>query len=52
MVRLGGVAYASYIPIFQGIRNHFLRHDIDLDWILYPDWDALVDAFVNGEGLI
>jgi len=49
MVRLGGVAFASYIPIFEGIRNHFLRHDIDLDWILYRDWDALVDGFVNGE---
>ena len=49
MVRLGGVAFAAYIPIFEGIRNHFLRHDIDLDWVLYRDWDALVDAFVNGE---
>ena len=49
MVRLGGVAFAGYIPIFQGIRNHFLEHDIDLDWVLYRDWDALVDAFVDGE---
>lgn len=49
MVRLGGVAFAGYIPIFQGIRNHFLEHDIDLDWVLYRDWDALVDAFVSGE---
>ena len=49
MVRLGGVAFAPYIPIFEGIRNHFLRHDIDLDWVLYRDWDALVDAFVSGE---
>ena len=49
MVRLGGVAFASYIPIFEGIRNHFLQHDIDLDWVLYRDWDALVDAFVDGE---
>ena len=49
MVRLGGVAHAPYIQVFDGIRKHFQRHDIDLDWVLYRNWDALVDAFVIGE---
>lgn len=49
MVRLGGVAHPPYIQVFEGIRKHFQRHDIDLDWVMYRDWDALVDGFVNGE---
>ncbi len=49
MVRLGGVAHPPYIQVFEGIRKHFLRHDIELDWVMYRDWDALVDGFVNGE---
>ena len=49
MVRLGGVAHPPYIQVFEGIRKHFLRHDIELDWVMYRDWDALVDGFVSGE---
>lgn len=49
MVRLGGLAYPPYIQVFEGIRKHFLRHDIELDWVMYRDWDSLVDGFVSGE---
>lgn len=49
MLRLGGAAYASYIVVFQGFKTHFQRHGIDLDWVLYSDWDGLVDAFVTRE---
>ena len=49
MLRLGSVAHSSYIPFFQGLKTHFQRRGIDLDWVLYSDWDAVVDAFVTGE---
>ena len=49
MVRLGGAASLTYISVFRGIRAHFLRHGIELDWVLYSDYDALVEAFVRRE---
>jgi phosphate/phosphite/phosphonate ABC transporter binding protein len=49
MVRLGGAASPTYISVFRGIRAHFLRHDIELDWVLYSDYDALVEAFARRE---
>jgi phosphonate transport system substrate-binding protein len=49
MVRLGGAASPNYISVFRGLRAHFLRHAIELDWVLYSDYDALVEAFVKRE---
>ena len=49
MVRLGGAASPAYISVFRGLQAHFLRHGIELDWVLYSDYDALVDAFVGRE---
>ena len=49
MIRLGGAASAPYIEVFRGLQEHFGRQGIDLDWVLYSDYDALVDAFVNKE---
>ena len=49
MLRLGGVASNSYLVAFPAIRAHFATQGIDLDWVLYSNWDALVDAFVNKE---
>ena len=49
MVRLGGAASPAYISVFRGLRAHFLRHGIELDWVLYSDYDALVEAFVRRE---
>ena len=49
MVRLGGAASAPYIEVFRGLQDYFKRQNIDLDWVLYSDYDALVDAFVNKE---
>jgi phosphonate transport system substrate-binding protein len=49
MVRLGGAASPTYISVFRGLRAHFLRHAIELDWVLYSDYDALVEAFVKRE---
>jgi len=49
MVRLGGAASPTYISVFRGLKAHFLRHGIELDWVLYSDYDALVEAFVRRE---
>ena len=49
MVRLGGAAYPAYITVFSGLKTLFEKRGIDLDWVLYKDWDALVDAYVNRE---
>ena len=49
MVRLGGAASPTYINVFRGLQAHFLRHGIELDWVLYSDYDALVEAFVSRE---
>ena len=49
MVRLGGAASPTYISVFRGLQAHFRRHGIELDWVLYSDYDALVEAFVKRE---
>jgi phosphonate transport system substrate-binding protein len=49
MVRLGGAASPTYISVFRGMQAHFLRHGIELDWVLYSDYDALVEAFARRE---
>src|SRR5262249_7416546 len=49
MVRLGGAASPTYISVFRGLQTHFRRHGIELDWVLYADYDALVEAFVKHE---
>ncbi len=49
MMRLGGVASRTYLVAFPAITKHFHKQGIDLDWVLYSSWDALVDAFVRGE---
>ena len=50
MLRIGAVAYAPYVvTIFEGIKRHFHHQRIELDWVLYSNYDALVTAFVSGE---
>src|SRR5207237_10636918 len=49
MVRLGGAASPTYISVFRGLQAHFRRYGIELDWVLYSDFDALVEAFVRRE---
>ena len=49
MIRLGGTASPSHMAVFQGLEAHFRRRGIDLDWVLYSNYDALVDAFVSRE---
>jgi ABC-type phosphate/phosphonate transport system substrate-binding protein len=49
MVRLGGAASPTYISVFRGLQSHFRNHGVELDWVLYSDYDALVEAFVRRE---
>jgi hypothetical protein len=50
MLRIGAVAYGPYVvTIFEGIKRHFHRQGVELDWVLYSNYDALVDTFVSGE---
>jgi hypothetical protein len=49
MVRLGGAASPTYVSIFRGLQAHFLHHGIELDWVIYSDYDALVEAFARRE---
>ena len=49
MVRLGGTATVSHMEVFQGLEELFRRKGIELDWVLYSGYDAMVEAFVKGE---
>ncbi len=49
MMRLGGVASRTYLVAFPAIKKHFQQQGLELDWVLYSSWDALVDAFVRRE---
>ena len=49
MLKLGGVASTSHMTVFEGIKSYFQRRGIDLDWVLYSDYDPMVDAFVSRE---
>jgi ABC-type phosphate/phosphonate transport system substrate-binding protein len=49
MLGLGGIASQSHVDAFQGIAPIFRRRGIELDWVLYSGYDALVDAFVSRE---
>ena len=49
MVRLGGSATQSHFDVFEGLEIIFRRRGIELDWVLYSDYDAMVEAFVRGD---
>ena len=49
MLRLGGVASRTYLVAFPAIKEHFQQQGLELDWVLYSSWDALVEAFVRRE---
>jgi ABC-type phosphate/phosphonate transport system substrate-binding protein len=50
MLKIGAVAYAPHVvTIFEGIKKHFNHMGVSLDWVLYSNYDALVEAFVRKE---
>ena len=44
MIRLGGTASQSHMEVFKGLKTLFQRRGIELDWVLYSDYDALVEG--------
>ena len=49
MLRLGGTASSSHMTVFKGLGKLFRDQGIDMDYVLYSDDQAVVDAFVAGE---
>jgi phosphonate transport system substrate-binding protein len=49
MLRIGGTASLAHMTVFKGLKTHFQRQGIELDWVLYSSYDALVEAFATRE---
>ena len=49
MIRLGGTASLPHMKVFQGLETLFKRRGIEMDWVLYSDYDAMVNDFVDGK---
>jgi phosphonate transport system substrate-binding protein len=48
-LRIGAVAYApSAVTIFEGIRRYCGRNGLTVDYVLYSNYDALVEALHKG----
>jgi ABC-type phosphate/phosphonate transport system substrate-binding protein len=49
-LRIGAVAYSpDAVTIFEGIRRHCGRHGLPVDYVLYSNYDALVEALLAGQ---
>src|SRR6478609_10039222 len=49
VLRIGAVAYApSAVTVFENVRRYFAKTDLPVDYVLYSNYDALVDALKNG----
>jgi phosphonate transport system substrate-binding protein len=49
VLRIGAVAYApSAVTVFEDVRRYFAKTDLPVDYVLYSNYDALVDALRNG----
>jgi ABC-type phosphate/phosphonate transport system substrate-binding protein len=49
VLRIGAVAYApSAVTVFENLRRYFAKTDLPIDYVLYSNYDALVDALRNG----
>lgn len=49
VLRIGAVAYApSAVTVFENFRRHFAKTDLPVDYVLYSNYDALVEALKNG----
>jgi ABC-type phosphate/phosphonate transport system substrate-binding protein len=50
VIRIGAVAYSpDAVTIFEGIRRHLGRNGMDVDYVLYSNYDALVEALHAGQ---
>jgi phosphonate transport system substrate-binding protein len=49
VLRIGAVAYApSAVTVFENFRHYFAKTDLPIDYVLYSNYDSLVDALKNG----
>jgi len=47
---LGAVAYApKVVTIWEGFKEHFIRHGLPFDYILYSNYETQVEALLAGE---
>src|SRR5271166_2544623 len=50
VVRIGAVAYApSAVTVFENVRRYFANHGMPVDYVLYSNYDALVEALHKGQ---
>ena len=50
VVRIGAVAYSpSAVTIFEGLRRYLDGHGLPVDYVLYSNYDSLVDALHTGQ---
>ena len=50
VVRIGAVAYApSAVTVFENLRHYFAKTDLPVDYVLYSNYDSLVDALSKGQ---
>ena len=49
-LRIGAVAYdPKVVTIWEGFKDYFAKHGVDIDFVLYSTYDAQVDANLRGE---
>lgn len=49
ILRVGAVAYdAKVVTIWEGFKSYFEAHGAKIDFVLYSNYDAQVDALLNG----
>src|SRR5580704_14603018 len=50
VIRIGAVAYSpAAVTIFEDIRRYFDRKGMPVDYVLYSNYDSLVDALQKGQ---
>jgi phosphonate transport system substrate-binding protein len=49
VLRIGAVAYSpSAVTVFENLRHYFAKTDLPVDYVLYSNYDSLVDALRKG----
>lgn len=49
-LRIGAVAYdPKVVTIWEGFKAYFARRDLDIDYVLYSNYDSQVEANLGGE---
>jgi ABC-type phosphate/phosphonate transport system substrate-binding protein len=50
VLRIGAVAYApSAVTVFENFRRYFAKTDLPVDYVLYSNYDSLVEALKHGQ---